>query len=70
MKTYTPSSQVVETRWYVVDASGETLGRLASAVARVLRGKHKPQFTPNLDLGDFVVIVNAEKVKVTGNKLR
>lgn len=55
-------------KWYVVDASGKTLGRIASEVARVLRGKHKPQFTPNFDVGDFVVVINAEKVKVTGKR--
>jgi len=58
----------VEQRWYVVDAAGKTLGRIASKVARVLRGKHKPQFTPNFDLGDFVVIINAEKVVLTGKR--
>src|SRR3990170_7568215 len=55
-------------KWYVVDASGKTLGRVASQVAKVLRGKHKPQFTPNADLGDFVIVVNAEKVRLTGNR--
>src|SRR3970040_2037463 len=55
-------------KWYVVDASGKTLGRIASQVARVLRGKHKPQFTPNFDVGDFVVVINAEKVVVTGKR--
>ena len=58
-----------ERRWYVVDAEGKTLGRLATQVARILRGKHKPVFAPNLDMGDFVIIINAEKVQVTGNKL-
>jgi large subunit ribosomal protein L13 len=58
----------VEQKWYIVDANGKTLGRVASQVARLLRGKHKPQFTPNADLGDFVVVVNAEKVKVTGKR--
>ena len=58
----------VSQKWYVVDASGKTLGRIASQVAHVLRGKHKPQFTPNADLGDFVVVVNAEKVVLTGNR--
>ncbi len=56
-------------KWYVVDANGKTLGRIASQVARILRGKHKPQFTPNSDMGDFVIVVNAEKVKVTGKRL-
>lgn len=55
-------------KWYVVDAEGKTLGRIASQVARVLRGKHKPQFTPNFDVGDFVVVINAEKVIVTGRR--
>ena len=58
----------VEQKWYVVDASGQTLGRIASRVAHVLRGKHKPHFTPNFDLGDFVVVINAEKVVVTGKR--
>ncbi len=56
-------------KWYVVDANGKTLGRVASQVARILRGKHKPQFTPNSDMGDFVIVVNAEKVKVTGKRM-
>ena len=55
-------------KWFVVDANGKTLGRIASQVARILRGKHKPQFTPNADIGDFVIVVNAEKVKVTGKR--
>lgn len=67
MKTSKPES--VERCWYVVDAQGKTLGRLATQVARVLRGKHKPAFAPHLDVGDFVVIINAEKVQVTGRKL-
>ena len=58
----------VQQKWYVVNADGQTLGRVASNVARILRGKHKPQFTPNFDLGDFVIVVNAEKVKVTGKR--
>ena len=58
----------VAQKWYVVDAAGKTLGRIASAVARVLRGKHKPQFTPNFDLGDYVVVINADKVVVTGKR--
>ena len=58
----------VQQKWYVVNAEGQTLGRIASNVARILRGKHKPQFTPNFDLGDFVIVVNAEKVKVTGRR--
>jgi large subunit ribosomal protein L13 len=68
MKTYTPKPGEVERRWYVVDAEGEVLGRLATRVAEVLRGKHKPAFTPHLDTGDYVIVVNAEKVRVTGRK--
>ena len=68
MKTYMPSAAAIERKWYVVDATDKTLGRLASEVANVLRGKNKPIFTPNLDTGDYVIIVNASKVKVTGNK--
>src|SRR3989304_400128 len=70
MKTYTLSAKKVETRWHVLDAEGRPLGRLASEVAQLLRGKHRPTFTPHLDNGDFVVIVNAAKVKVTGNKMQ
>ena len=69
MKTYMASPSTIERKWYVVDAEGKTLGRLASAVASVLRGKNKPTFTPSLDTGDYVIIVNADKVKVTGKKL-
>ncbi len=69
MKTFIPTVQNAKADWFIVDASGETLGRLASTVARVLHGKHKPEFTPNLDLGDHVIVINAEKVKLTGNKL-
>ena len=69
MKTYMASPQSIERKWYVVDASGYTLGRLASEIAKVLRGKNKPVFTPNMDLGDYVIVVNAEKIKVTGKKL-
>ena len=69
MKTYMPDAKTVEKKWYVVDATDQTLGRLASEVARVLRGKHKPIYTPNTDTGDYVIVVNAEKVKVTGKKL-
>lgn len=69
MRTF--SAKAAETRrdWYVVDAQGQTLGRLASRIAPILRGKHKPTYTPHLDCGDFVIIVNAEKVRVTGRKL-
>jgi large subunit ribosomal protein L13 len=68
MKTYTPKAGEVERRWWVVDAEGEVLGRLASRIAEVLRGKHKAAFTPHLDTGDYVIVVNAEKVRVTGRK--
>jgi len=67
-KTYTPPQDSIERQWYVVDAADQRLGRLASEVARILRGKHKATFTPNADTGDFVVIVNAEKITVTGKK--
>jgi large subunit ribosomal protein L13 len=69
MKTYVPGAADIEKKWYVVDATDMTLGRLASAVATVLRGKNKPYFTPFMDTGDYVIIVNAEKIKVTGKKL-
>lgn len=69
MKTFTPSAAAIERKWYVVDAADMTLGRLASEVARILRGKHKPIFTLHLDTGDYVIVVNAEKIKVTGKKL-
>ncbi len=68
MRTYTPKASEIEREWYVVDADGLTLGRMATEVARVLRGKHKPTFTPHVDTGDFVVVVNADKVKLTGRK--
>ncbi len=67
-KTYVPREADIERRWFVVDAEGQTLGRLASEIATVLRGKHKPIFTPHMDVGDYVIVVNAEKVKVTGAK--
>jgi large subunit ribosomal protein L13 len=69
MKTYVPRKGEIERAWYVVDADGRVLGRLATDIARVLRGKHKPTFTPNDDVGDFVIVVNAEKVAFTGKKL-
>ncbi len=69
MRTYTAKAGELEGRWFVVDATDKPLGRLASAVAVVLRGKNKPTFTPHTDTGDFVVVVNAEKVKLTGKKL-
>jgi large subunit ribosomal protein L13 len=67
-KTYIPPIPELEPKWYVVDASGQRLGRLATEVAKVLRGKNKPTYTPNMDTGDFVVVVNAEKIDVTGKK--
>ena len=69
MKTFMASPATIDRKWYVVDADGCTLGRLASGVASVLRGKNKPQFTPHVDTGDYVIVVNADKVKVTGKKL-
>ena len=67
--TYIPKTGDIERKWYVVDAQGQTLGRLSSQIASVLRGKHKPVFTPNMDMGDYVIVINAAKIKVTGNKL-
>ena len=69
MKTFTATPQTIKRDWYLVDATDKTLGRLATEVAHRLRGKHKPEFTPNLDTGDHIVVVNAEKIRVTGNKL-
>lgn len=68
-KTFVTKNEDIQREWYVVDASGRTLGRLATEIARVLRGKHKPTYSPSVDVGDFVVVVNAEKVYVTGRKL-
>ena len=68
-KTFMASPATIERKWYVVDAEGKTLGRLASEVAKVLRGKNKPIYTPHMDCGDYVIVVNAEKIKVTGKKL-
>ncbi len=68
MKTYSAKPLEVERKWYLLDAEGQTLGRLAVLAANLLRGKHKPQFTPNVDTGDFVIIINAEKISVTGKK--
>ena len=70
MKTYMANHDKIERKWYVVDAEGATLGRLASEIAKVLRGKNKPEYTPHIDTGDYVIVVNAEKVKVTGKKLQ
>ena len=67
--TFMANPDKVERKWYVVDATGYTLGRLSSEVAKILRGKNKPQFTPHIDTGDYVIITNAEKIKVTGKKL-
>ena len=69
MNTYMPNEAAIERKWYVVDAEGQTLGRLCSEVAKVLRGKNKPIFTPHADCGDYVIVVNAEKIKVSGNKM-
>ena len=69
MKSYMASPATIERKWYVVDATGYTLGRLASEVAKVLRGKNKAIFTPHIDTGDYVIVVNADKIKVTGKKL-
>ena len=69
MKSYMASPATIERKWYVVDAADQTLGRLASQIASVLRGKNKPTYTPSMDTGDYVIVVNADKVKVTGKKL-
>ena len=70
MKTFSAKPHEVRRDWYVVDATGKTLGRLSSEIARRLRGKHKPIYTPHVDTGDYIVVVNAEKIRVTGNKLK
>ncbi len=69
MKTYMPNPSQIERKWYVVDAEGQTLGRLSSEVAKVLRGKNKAIYTPHADCGDYVIVINADKIKVTGKKL-
>ncbi len=69
MKTYSPKASEIVRRWHVIDASDQTLGRLASQIAQLLKGKHKVQYAPHMDLGDYVVVTNAEKVRVTGAKL-
>ena len=69
MRTYVAKRETVEQAWYLVDAQGQVLGRLAARLARILQGKHKPIYTPHVDTGDFVVVVNAKKIRVTGNKL-
>jgi large subunit ribosomal protein L13 len=70
MKTFSAKSHEVKRDWYVVDATGKVLGRVAAEIARRLRGKHKPEFTPHVDTGDYIVVVNAEKLRVTGNKAK
>lgn len=70
MKTYVPTAAEVTRRWYVIDADGRVLGRLAARVATLLRGKHKPTYSPNLDIGDYVIVVNAAAVRLTGRKLQ
>ena len=69
MKTYSAKPGEIEREWWVIDAEGQTLGRLATQIATILRGKHKPTFTPHVDMGDFVVVINAEKIRVTGSKM-
>ena len=69
MKSYMANPEQVERKWYVVDATGHTLGRLSSEIAKILRGKHKPIYTPHIDTGDNIIVINAEKIKVTGKKL-
>lgn len=68
MKTISANNETVQRDWYIIDAEGQTLGRMASAIAHRLRGKHKPEFTPHVDTGDYIVVINAEKVRVTGKK--
>ncbi|HET7922535.1 MAG TPA: 50S ribosomal protein L13 [Gammaproteobacteria bacterium] len=70
MKTFSAKPETVKRDWYVVDAAGKTLGRLSTEIARRLRGKHKPEYTPHVDTGDYIVVINAEKIHVTGNKLQ
>ena len=69
MKTYMANPDKIERKWYVVDAEGQTLGRLCSGIANVLRGKNKPVYTPHVDTGDYVIVINADKIKVTGKKM-
>ncbi len=68
MRTKSVNKSEINHDWWVADAEGQTLGRFASQIAQVLRGKHKPQFTPHMDMGDYVIVVNAEKIRVSGNK--
>ena len=70
MKTFSATPSTIKRDWYVVDATGQTLGRLATEIARRLRGKHKAEYTPHIDTGDYIVVVNAERIRVTGNKLK
>jgi large subunit ribosomal protein L13 len=70
MKTFSPKAAEIRRDWFIVDAEGKTLGRLATELARRLRGKHKPQYTPHMDMGDHIVVINAEKIRVTGRKLK
>jgi large subunit ribosomal protein L13 len=70
MKTYNATAETAQHHWYIVDAADKTLGRISTVIATYLRGKHKPEFTPNVDTGDYIVVINAEKVKVTGNKTK
>jgi len=70
VKTYSAKAGDIDKKWYLIDAEGEILGRLATQIATILRGKNKPAYTPSMDLGDYVVVINAEKIKVTGNKLK
>lgn len=70
MKTFSAKPQDVKRDWYLIDATGQTLGRLSTEIARRLRGKHKPEYTPHVDTGDYIVVVNAEKIRVSGNKLK
>jgi len=69
MKTYTAKASGIKREWYLIDAEGKTLGRLASEIAKILRGKHKPIYTPHLDCGDYIIVINADKIQVTGKKL-
>ncbi len=69
IKTYTPKPEDIQREWFVIDAKDQTLGRLATQIAQILRGKHKPIFSPHMDVGDFVIVINCEKIRVTGNKL-
>jgi large subunit ribosomal protein L13 len=69
VKTWTPKAQEIERNWWVIDAKDQTLGRVASQIAYLLRGKHKPQFSPHMDVGDFVIVINAERIHVTGRRL-